>query len=273
MIYHLAQDVEQALLARHYPVSVVYGPEQCTRGVGSYVIVVERDTERTENVRAPVQASRNPRKYYDRALTVRVRVFVRSSLPGARLNEHQHECDALVDALLVELYKWGAEHRAGAVEFVECRYLAPEEVSLVTGTEHRAGVVYQIRFDVLRGVAELMYEGAARSTATLAGMRHEIEISHGAATEAVASVVIVEFPAEMWPLTTFQVRGTVSGIADGATISVLLGGQPFGTAVVSGGNWTVEAAAPAVAAGPQVLTAKVNGGAAHRVVLVLESEP
>jgi hypothetical protein len=88
---------------------------------------------------------------------------VSSAVAGARINEHEHECDALVDACLVELFAWGEESMAGVIPVVEARYLSAEERA--PGAETLPGVVYVLRFGVPRGVFVRDYEGTARAEA------------------------------------------------------------------------------------------------------------
>jgi len=159
MIYALASDIATRLQARKYPVSVFYGPERVSsEQCDSMRIVFERDVDAIPG--AVLGWSNNPRATGVRSLGVLATVEVSSGLVGARLSEHQHECDNLVDALLVELYAWGAESRAGYLPVTETRYLSPEERA---GSERSNGVAYAIRFQVPRGVYRRDYEGNAAS--------------------------------------------------------------------------------------------------------------
>ena len=96
---------------------------------------------------------------------MRADIYCASAVSGARRNEHEHECDNLVDALLTGLYQWATAARAGEITVTEARYLADDEID---ESERANGVVYRIRFSVPRGVVTRDYDGAAQMTATIA---------------------------------------------------------------------------------------------------------
>jgi hypothetical protein len=130
-----------------------------------YLVEFKRDDEAGDTV-AFVQGERaNPKKSCVRKLGVVATCYVTCALPGAQLHEHQHECDALVDALITSAIEWGVAAKVGVIEFAESRYLTPEEID---GGEHHHGVVYRLRFEVPRGVSVRDYEGAARPEAAFA---------------------------------------------------------------------------------------------------------
>lgn len=169
MIYTLSQDLEEGLRARKFPVAVVYGERVLREFVtAGMVITAARDTERGDSVGDPIGSrGNNPAQLRTRQLGVVLHLHVASPLAGARINEHEHDCDALVDAVITELLDWVTATRAGTIVFDEARYLSPEEIN---GAEHSTGVVYRMRFRVPRGVTRRDYEGLGRPTATLAGV-------------------------------------------------------------------------------------------------------
>jgi hypothetical protein len=170
VIYRMAQDVAATLAARLFPVRVQYGPERVSRtepSTSSGVIIFSRDRSQSDVIRAYPASQRNPRAVRVRDLAVAVTVIARSPLKGARGCEHEHDCDQIVDGLIVALTEWSTEGKAGAIDFVEARYLTPEEFS---GAEVGAGVAYRIRMRVPRAVLARNYEGAAQPTATLDGV-------------------------------------------------------------------------------------------------------
>lgn len=176
MIYQMANDLAVNLQARKFPVHVFYGPERLTReGVSSMSIVVSHDRNRGDAVVPAAGALQNPKKFAERRLGCVAFLYVAASCDGARQNEHEHECDALVDALLVEIYKWCAAGRAGYPTIVESRYLSEDEIaSLGAGDEYSAerlnGVVYVLRWTVARAILEKDYTGAARPVGTPAAV-------------------------------------------------------------------------------------------------------
>jgi hypothetical protein len=161
MIYQMSQDIESNLKGRKYPVEITYGPERLKRsGCGSYEIVMNRDDESGDAVH-PVQASRsNPKMWAKRALGVVATFYVASPVSGAMISDHQRDCDALVDAFLVEVIAWGEASKAGAIDFGESRYLNASEHN---GSEYFGDVVYRLRFEVPRALLERDYNGDARA--------------------------------------------------------------------------------------------------------------
>lgn len=182
MIYGLSRDIEAALKARNYPVRVTYGPERLSRSphAGQALIVFERDRETGDGVRPTKGSSSNPKGMRIRDLGVIVTVYASSSAPGARVHEHEHACDQIVDALVVALDDWFQEGRTGQLvaTYTESRMMNASEFE---AEEMRAwpGCAYLLRFDLPRGVRALTYTppkdhapgvlpGGARPTATLA---------------------------------------------------------------------------------------------------------
>jgi hypothetical protein len=161
MIYQLALDLAARMQARKFPVSVFYGPERVSRqGCDSMRVLVSRDTVGGDTVIPARSQHRNPVCTHTRGLGVVALFEVSSAVAGARVNEHEHECDAVVDAFLVELFSWGEESGAGVIPIVETRYVSAEERA--SGAETLSGAVYLVRFQVPRGVFARDYEGAAR---------------------------------------------------------------------------------------------------------------
>lgn len=162
MIHQLALDIESGLQARKYPVRITYGKERLTRDCAcSYEITIHRDDEAGDAVATLQGSEQNPRKQTIRRLGVVSTFYVSSPLSGAQQHEHERDCDALVDAFICEVSQWSTAAKAGTIEFAESRYLSPEEY---TGGESFGGVVYRLRFEVLRGVYARDYEGLARPT-------------------------------------------------------------------------------------------------------------
>lgn len=176
MIYTLAKDLADTLGERLFPVTCLYGPERVSReGPFANLVVFRRDPKGGDRVSSLVAQRTNPRAVRVREIGVEATIFAASTLDGARINEHEHECDQLVDALIVALYEWGAENRAGAISFTETRYLDPTEPDGVF--EAWPGVRYVLRFAVPRAVLTTNYVGAARPEVALAGVTSSVRVS------------------------------------------------------------------------------------------------
>lgn len=173
MLYEMHKGVQALLAAQKYPVHVRFGPERITRDKyrEGHAIVIEHDTDAGDSVVAPRGLRENPRRVRVRALGAKATVYARSSLPNAHRGDHERECEKIVDALIVALYKWGAEGRVGDIPISKAGYIpaAPD------GPEVWPGVVYELRFAVSRGVYDRTYvaeqnPGAAQPTGTPTGV-------------------------------------------------------------------------------------------------------
>ena len=168
MIYALTSNLADIFAARKFPTQFHYGPEPLERlGFFSHTIVIQRDTPHGDLVGAPIGIRRNPRLVRVRSIGVVANIFAQSTLPGARINEHEHECDQVVDALIVALYEWGVASGAGEIQIGESRYLSSGERDDV---EQWPGVVYLMRFMVPRAVLTRDYDGAAQPTGAPTGV-------------------------------------------------------------------------------------------------------
>lgn len=182
MIYSLMRDVETKLRARKFPSAFVYGPERVTRtGYFDHAIVFERDRKATDLISPCHGWNNNPRKMRVRELCVMATVYAQSRLDGAMVNEHEKECEQIVDALVIALAEWGVEGKAGELPITEARYLSAEEYTdPAAPAEVWPGVVYVVRFRVPRGVSARDYTGAARPIGAAAAVSGDVEVRQNA---------------------------------------------------------------------------------------------
>jgi hypothetical protein len=188
VIYEMMTALAAAFAARKFPTSFEYGPKQVAPEAWSdHLLVLERDHEAGDTLNPPNGAQSNPRRYANRGLAVKATIWAKSNLDGARINEHQAECEQIIDAFLVSFSEWATAHLAllgnVAPSFQEMRYLKASE--LPQGGDTWAGVVYQIKFRVNRGVEKRDYEGAARPTGAAATVTGTLIIHRGDQTETV----------------------------------------------------------------------------------------
>lgn len=163
----MSRDLETILQGRGFPVRFVYGNERFARETGRTLVVnVKRDREASDTF-GMVGAERNARRVRVRNQALEAYVYVSASAVGAREGEHESECDKVVDALLVALYEWGSEARAGELPLSEGRYLSGEEIA-GEASQPFQGVVYRLRFSLPRGVARREYDGSIEPTAAIA---------------------------------------------------------------------------------------------------------
>ena len=179
MIYAMTRDVSALLTERKYPVRVEYGPEQTARVAPHSVIVIERDKQADETIEAAHGLNRNAKKVLARYLPCVAKIYACSTQEGARVNEHEHECDRFVDALLGALYRWAKEAQA-EVKIKGARFL-PDAESVDVATW--PGVVYQLTFAVGRGVFVRDYTGAGAAELAPAGVRGRVEVRRTGSAE------------------------------------------------------------------------------------------
>lgn len=190
MIYELSRDLEAMLRARSYPYRVHYGPniaQQAQRQSHDPRIIVERARGQSDTVRAPQGNRPNARAKYVRELAAQITIYAKSSLPGARVSDHERECERIIDAVIVALYNWGAEGRAGAIGYTSAQYLTAADRDDV---ESWPGVVYVLQISVPRGVSELTYTreasgtpGEARPEAEVSAVQNQTRVRMHPATE------------------------------------------------------------------------------------------
>ena len=188
MIYEMMTALAADFAARKFPTSFEYGPKRAApESYMDHLLVLERDHDAGDLLAPVTGVQTNPRRYANRSLAVKATIWAKSNLDGARVNEHQSECEQIVDAFLVSFSEWATRSQKllgnVAPSFQEMRYLKASE--LPQGGELWPGVVYQIKFRVNRGVEKRNYEGAARPTGAVAGVGNTLIIHRGDDTETV----------------------------------------------------------------------------------------
>lgn len=177
MIYQMTKDLAVRLHARSWPVAFYYADSAIppTKN-GSLVVRVYRDRESGDGVTYAEGLQRVPRKLVERRLGVVADVYVSASAAGARVQDHEHICDDLIDALVCEIDMWGVSSRAGHIEFSESRYLTREEMDAIACGKGY-GVAYRLRYHVPRGVTVRDYDGPADTVVAPVGISATCEVS------------------------------------------------------------------------------------------------
>ncbi len=171
----MARNVRDAMRARKFPVRFEYGPsfptaEMCSNGF----IIIERDPDSDDVAQPNRQARENPRQRAIRIMACRATVFGQSSVPGARRNEHEHECELFVDGLHAALVDWCTEAKSLPLQFGGGRYAKLGDINFV---EKFSGAQYAFKFGVARSVDLRDYEGLAQPTMAPKGTGGQVNIS------------------------------------------------------------------------------------------------
>jgi hypothetical protein len=163
---------------------VRYAPERTERSQHHPVILMSRDTDTSEKVGTAQGTQKNGRKMRTRRLPVKLKIYAKSSLEGARIEDHEELADYLVDAVVTALEIWSTSERGGGIEYGEMSFMTPDEL-LASGDltmsaggkpEGWPGVVYLMRFTIGRGVIERDYLKQVRPTATINGVGSTVEV-------------------------------------------------------------------------------------------------
>lgn len=154
MIHALYLTIRAALKAKGVPFECVYGPTQVPPNVGASRIQFLRDYDAGDAPAPPRARVPNPRMIAVRATSGIVRIHAQSTIAGAQRHDHEDLADRIVDQVHVELHK--------AVAAAKTLYRVTR-LSLVSddSTDGWAGVVYEIHFQVDRGVYDRTWTGEA----------------------------------------------------------------------------------------------------------------
>jgi hypothetical protein len=168
-------DVDAALKARHFPIETEYGPRPTGLVYPHTRIVIDRDRDATETIEAAHGTQRNAKKVLARYIPCRALIYACSTVEGARVNEHEHECDRYVDGLLSALHEWAKRENA-EIQIKGARFATKADG--VDELETWPGVVYLLTFAVGRGVYRRTYTGAGQPEGSVAaaGMRGTVQV-------------------------------------------------------------------------------------------------
>jgi len=166
MLYTITQELKTALAAKGCPVPVVYGPERSGGLIGQR-IVVERDRQSGDQFTGPRSQQRNPGLVDVRAIGSVLRVYAQSGVAGANVWDHERVADQVIDLVTVALRRIVSARktlwRIGAAKL-----LSSDELEL-RGLKTWPGVVYELRFQIDRGVFDYTWTGDAKPEATMGG--------------------------------------------------------------------------------------------------------
>jgi hypothetical protein len=162
VLFEIHRHVRTHLAARGCPLRVVYGPERLAdSGLTDSRIVIERERGSGDSIRPPKSTTKNPHRRAERGLAGVVRIFAKSSTPGARIEDHETVCEQAVDMIIIALQHAAAkEDTRIAVE--SSGYLSADD-SNVPSVETWPGVVYEISIELARGVFDRTWAGNANA--------------------------------------------------------------------------------------------------------------
>lgn len=172
MVYEMMRDVEAMLHDRNFPVECQYEPSTIVPGLSPDRTII---TFARDGVDSFASLQGRDGKILVRAVSVTARVFAASSAVSADRQDHERECDAIVDALLVAIHDWCEEGKAGPPKIGAMRYLKAADLGLPADAP-TGGVAYQIEFAVNRGVRRVNYAGQNAQTIDFAGATNGVDV-------------------------------------------------------------------------------------------------
>jgi len=168
MLLAITYQLRDELTARGVPYPVRPGPLATIPGsMGESQIVVERDRSAGDTVAAPSTIMRNPTLQWKRGIGFRVRVWTRSTLDGAIAMDHERIADHVVDQILLAM-RAIVSGRKTEWRVTGGGLLSAADLSEL-GAQSWAGVVYELRCQIDRGVTDRTYQDVAASEATAGG--------------------------------------------------------------------------------------------------------
>lgn len=163
MIYEIFKELSSELAARKVPLELVYGPESTTStSLTRQRIVVQRDDSRPEQWRPAVGKRTNPPTIALRPMACVALVYAQSTVTGARVQDHERLCDTIVDKLVAALRTVILKRHSVWHEPIG-KLLSAEELDL-RGMAVWPGKVYELTFDIDRGVTDTNWDSAAAPT-------------------------------------------------------------------------------------------------------------
>lgn len=182
MIYEIFRELETNLTSRGYPFPLEYGPEaKRKKPPFDTRIVMDHDRESGDSISGPrsqvaisTPAGRS-RKLLDRAVGCLVRIYAKSSSPGARIENHERLAEQLVDAVLAGL-RTVIQKRATLWRVTSASFVSKEALE-VPELEKWPGVVYELKFSVDRGVFDLTWTGEGEPTGSITEIDNSTRIN------------------------------------------------------------------------------------------------
>ena len=158
MLFEVHRDVRDHLKSRGCPIRVVYGPERYVdSGLTDARIVIERDRGGGDSVRPPKTTTKNPKRRAERGLSGTIRIYAKSSVPGARIEDHESICEQTVDMIIIALQHAAA--KSDTMISIESGGFVSAENSDVPSVETWPGVVYELEIELARGVFDVNWQG------------------------------------------------------------------------------------------------------------------
>ncbi len=178
MINLLAEAVQAALRTGKYSADCVYGPRPVTFETYPHgLLVFERSREASDTFGPPRGTKQqNPRYVAVRNVAATLSIYACAEhLEGARIEDHEGECEDLIDQAFVAMGDWGKAVLRSDPTVTEARYLSAAERN---DEQVWPGVVYRMKFTFPRAVVEQSKSGEIRPTGQAASVANRTEVKY-----------------------------------------------------------------------------------------------
>lgn len=157
MLYAISRELDAALKAQHVPIPVVFGPDITAVGIDERIVIDYRGPS-ADSIEGPISVHRNPQMPMRRVVGATLRIYARAGFTGAAWHDHAERAEKILDHVLCELDAITRKRR-NALTWGAGGFIVLEEED---GAELTAGAVYELAFEVDRGVYRTTWEGDAR---------------------------------------------------------------------------------------------------------------
>lgn len=163
MIHEIAVELGAALAAKGCPLKVFDGPENTQTTTGARERIVVEHDESGDSF-APVRGQhKNPKLRAICNVGVKVTISAQAANVAAQDWEHRRRAEHARDLVLCALYVI-AENRKNAIAFSSGRFVDPPDLAQ---SPVIAGAVYELKFTIERGIADVTWAGDKRPEMTV----------------------------------------------------------------------------------------------------------
>lgn len=174
MIYELSRALEGLMIARKYPVTIVYTERLDLVGWSPGIFMGE-DLDKTDTFEPWKGADQNPRAFCMRWVPVRARVGAASNLIGAHLGDHRRETHVIVNGLIGAIFQQSKTSHWPSVRFTGGKFL--RNLNPTPDQAPWPGAVYEFTFACPTAVRMVDYEGNGQAEAVIASVENDFGVS------------------------------------------------------------------------------------------------
>jgi len=190
LIYDLAREVDAIIRAQGSPLGCVFGPERTDGNAARERVVLEHSPTGGDVFGPATSQHINPKSRFTRSVACQLRIYARSPLSGAAVQDHRRRAETVLDLVLVALDTRLRGTRRNAWTPDRGGFVSTDDLD---GSQTWSGAVYELAFTVDRAVLAQTFT---------AGIAPESTLGEGGVTiTSTTSVGLVNGPAGTPPET------------------------------------------------------------------------